>query len=259
MARKYGKLPAVLDKRTLQMGRYTLATPPPYVQWNRGFNIDWGMMLNGPNNGSTGAPTDGLGDCVEAAKGHAVQTWTLDNGRLVTPPDSVVLSNYEQNGGYVLGDPNTDNGEDELSSLKAWRKGDFGGHKLSGFVDPAPGNTVHVAQSIWLFAGLFTGIQVPESFEDQVDSGQIIDVVPNDSLTGEGHALWLDGHDFISKVPTFSFKTWGMLRKMTVRFFLEYTDEAHCLLSPDWINSHGISPSQFDFATLNADLAQVTA
>ena len=81
--RKLRKKPPRFDPRTLKIERYfttALPAPPPRVDWSRGFNINYGMMLN-----------DTLGDCTEAKKGHAVQVWTLCNGRMVTVPDSVVL------------------------------------------------------------------------------------------------------------------------------------------------------------------------
>ena len=112
--RKLGKKAPRFDPRTLKIERYftsALPAPPSRVDWSRGFNINYGMALN-----------DSLGDCTEAKKVHAIQCWTLCNGRMVTVPDSVVLAAYEADGGYVPGDPSTDNGEDMLTNLNDWRQ-----------------------------------------------------------------------------------------------------------------------------------------
>jgi hypothetical protein len=46
------------------------------------------------------------------------------------------------------------------------------------------------------------------------------------------------------------------LKKMTRAFWQAYCDEAHALLSPDWIAAQG-SPSGFDLAQLQADLSAI--
>lgn len=43
---------------------------------------------------------------------------------------------------------------------------------------------------------------------------------------------------------------------MTVAFWKKYVDEAHTLLSPDWIAAKG-APSGFNLAQLQADLAMI--
>jgi hypothetical protein len=56
----------------------------------------------------------------------------------------------------------------------------------------------------------------------------------------------------------FTCVTWGGLQKMTVAFWNEYCDEAHALLSNDWLGKKG-SPAGLDLALLEADLQAVTA
>src|ERR1700688_8459 len=96
-SRKFGKHPARHDPRTLKLAKYltpALTPPPERVNWSRGFNFNWGAMLN-----------QDLGDCTIAACGHAIQTWSLDNGRMITLPDADILTGYECACGYVVGDP----------------------------------------------------------------------------------------------------------------------------------------------------------
>src|ERR1700733_14237744 len=115
--RAFGKNYPKFSRKMLHFEDYAtpaLPMPPKVMDWTHGLNINWGMMLN-----------NDLGCCVEAAKGHAFQTLTLDNGRMTTVPDSVIESNYEANGGYVPGDPNTDQGENIVDSLNATIKNGF--------------------------------------------------------------------------------------------------------------------------------------
>lgn len=246
--RKLGKKAPRIDSRTLKIERYflpTLPAPPPRVDWSRGFNFNWGMMLN-----------DTLGDCTEAKKGHAVQVWTICNGRMVTVPDSVVLAAYEADGGYVPGDPSTDNGEDMLTNLNDWRQNGFGGNALSAFGSINYASFASVAQTIYLFGLVDIGFNVPQSAMDQNAAGQIWDVVPNDGGIVGGHDVVVPMYDAPSQ--TLTCITWGERQQMTWAFFQKYVDESYALLAPDWLQRGGIDPSGFNMAALQGDLAAVT-
>jgi hypothetical protein len=115
MLHKLGKHPKVVDRlrRTLQIRDYldlpSLPPPPPSRDWTCGIT-NFGEMLNNQ-----------LSDCVAAAAGHMIQVWTAANGQEITVPDSAIQQAYQDVGGYVPGDPSTDNGMDMLSFLKYWR------------------------------------------------------------------------------------------------------------------------------------------
>jgi hypothetical protein len=247
-SRKLGKHPPRIDNRTLKFGSYLtpqLPTPPPRVDYTRGFNINWGMMLN-----------DQLGLCVEAAKGHGEQIWSLCNGRMITVPDSTILANYEANGGYVPGDQSTDDGENELDSLKAWRKNASGLSKLTAFAAVDPKTKSHIQTGIWLFGFAYIGFQVSQACMDQNYAGQIWDTVPDDGGIIGGHAVVVPMYDMNS--DTFTAITWGMRQQLTWRFWQKYVDEIYILLSPAWLNSKGFNPQGFDLEALQSDLAAVT-
>jgi len=53
--------------------------------------------------------------------------------------------------------------------------------------------------------------------------------------------------------------TWGKPKKMTWAWFAKYCSEAYALVSKDWLEVSGVSPSGFDLATLEGDLKLVTA
>jgi len=247
--RKFGKLYPKFSKKMLHFEDYAtraLPAPPPRTDWTRGFDINWSMFLN-----------DQLGICVSSAKGHALQTLTLDNGRMVTVPDSVVLADYEQNGGYVPGDPSTDNGENEVDSLTAWQKSDFGGFKLDALAGIKLTHIDHVQQAIWLMGGVFGGFQVPQSAMDQNASGKTWDVVKNDGGIVGGHAVWLPMYD--AKYNLFTCITWAGRQLLTWAFWQKYFDEGYVLKCPVWENARGVAPSGFLPAQWDADVKELAA
>jgi hypothetical protein len=254
---RLGKKAPRIDHRTLRLDKYTAAlpSPPPRVDWTRGFNIDWGMMLNGPS--SNPIVPDGVGDCTEAKKGHAVQVWSLCNGRMLTVPDSVVLAAYEADGGYIPGDPSTDNGEVMLDNLNDWRKNGFGSVALTAYAAINFSSLASVAQAIYLFGLVDIGFNVPQSAMDQFDAGQPWTVVANDGGIVGGHDVVVPGYN--SAGDSLLAITWGRRQPMSWEFFAKYVDESYALLSPAWLTRGSVDPSGFDMAALQADLAAVTA
>lgn len=252
---KLGKRAAKVDARTLRLAKYftsTLALPPVSADYTAGI-VNWGMMLN-----------DSLGDCTIAGVGHAIQGWTkLAKGSELTLPDWVIKAYYSSWDGYVAGDPATDQGGVEVDVLNKWRKFGFGfrhnhkgANRLIGYADPDPGNITHVKQAINLFGGVYIGLALPitaqsQSIWDVVGDGQTGDSAPG---SWGGHCVWCPKYDdtYVTCV------TWGGLTKMTWAYWKAYCDEAHALLSPDFIETNGVAASGFDLLTLQADLAFVT-
>lgn len=238
---KLGRKAIKTDRRTLKLCNYLtpgLPPPPPAVDWTKGI-VAWGVMLN-----------DTLGNCTIAGCGHAVQVWTANTGREVTVPNETIEKYYEKWDGYVPGEPSTDTGGIELDVLNDWRKHGFAGNKLTAFADPSSGNLTEIRQSIALFGGVYIGLALPLTAQKQ----EVWDVVANggaDAKPGSwgGHCVFVPKYDETG----FTCITWGAPRKMTISFWSEYCDEAHTLLSPDWIAAKG-SPSGFNQAQLLADL-----
>jgi hypothetical protein len=67
-----------------------------------------------------------------------------------------------------------------------------------------------------------------------------------------GHAVFVPAYDS----DGFTCITWGAPKTMTLAFWNEYCDEAHTLLSQDWLSAKG-SPNGFDQAQLLADLKAI--
>ena len=150
---------------------------------------------------------------------------------------------------------------------------------------PAPNS--QLLQAIWLFGGAYVGVELPLRAQSQ----DVWDVPANPGPDDEpgswgGHAVYLVGYEFRneglgvrdlglgsqlathisqspdtqqSQPPTLTCITWGGLKKMTWAWFEKYCSEAYALVSKDWLNASGISPSGFDLAALENDLKLVTA
>jgi len=246
---KLGKKAARHDARTLLLARYIadVAPPPAAIDWTPAAGA-YGMMAN-----------DRLGDCTIAAAGHLIQTWTGNaSGSPVVLPDDDIVSAYSQIAGYNPADPATDCGAVEIDVLNAWRQNGLGagGHKIAAFVAVNLRNPLEVQTAISLFGGIYAGALLPTNAQAQV--GFVWDVLRNgDDAPGSwgGHAIPIVKYD-----PTGLWcVTWGKLQKMTQAWFAEYVDEAYALVTPDWIEANGRSPTGLDLATLTADLAEVSS
>jgi hypothetical protein len=242
---KLGRRSIKRDSRTLKLGKYLksgLPAPPAAKDWTKGIE-SWGMMLN-----------DVHGNCTIAAAAHAVQVWSANTTRgEITLPDSMILNYFEQWDGYNPNDPNTDAGGVELNVLTSWQKSAFDKHKLIAYADPVFSNLEEIRQAITLFGGVYVGVALPNTARTQA----IWDVVPHAGEDGKpgswgGHAVFVPKYD----AHTFTCITWGALKPMTIAFWNEYVDEAHALLSHDWLESKG-SPSGFALAELRSDLGLI--
>ena len=253
---KLGRRSIRYDDRTLQLARYLEALPPPplAVDWTKGIKF-FGMMLNGPAPGNPPDAPDGLGDCTIAGCAHAVQIWTTNLGLTVTVSNRVIEQFYEEWCGYRPADPSTDQGGVELDVLNSWRQGGFAGHILTGFADSHPANIRAVRQAIDLFGGVYIGLSLPVTAQDQ-PVWDVTDLADPNAAPGSwgGHCVFVPKYD----QKGFTCITWGVPQEMTLAFWFEYCDEAHALLSKDWLGAKG-SPSGFNMAQLQADLQRVTS
>jgi len=239
-----GRKSVKTDSRTLQIGDYMgdkLPAPPKSVDWTKGIT-NWGVMLN-----------DQLGDCTIAGAAHAIQVWTAENGKCVRLPNAVIEQYYERWDGYKPGDKSTDCGGVELDVLNRWKKEGMAGHRLYAFADPKVKNLREIRQSIALFGGVYISLDLPLTAQKQ----KVWDARANPGEKAKkgswgGHCVFVPAYD----AESFTCVTWGELKKMTVAFWKAYCDEAHVLLSHDWVTAKG-SPAGFDLKQLEADLGLI--
>jgi hypothetical protein len=243
---KLGKLPVRTDVRTLRMGRYVdtqkLPTPPDTLDLADRVG-DWPMYAN-----------DRIGDCTIAAAGHMIEAWTGESsGHAVEISERSVLSAFDH---VKQVDPlSGEEGAVVIDVLKYWRKQGIGRHRIGAFARVAVYDHALARASAWLFGGLYVGVQLPLTAQDQ----QVWDWTG--SLSGPakpgswgGHAIDLVryGENGVTVV------TWGRLQEVTWSFWDRYCDEVYAILSTDFLD-HGKAPNGFDLAALKADLELVTA
>lgn len=202
------------------------------------------------------AGNDNWGDCVEAAACHQVQNWEYNNGSTITPTDAEVLAAYSQQTGFN-GTASTDNGTDMLASMNWWRKT---GYQLSGKRHTIAGYAAFNAntatsvlkRAIYEFGSINIGVLLPQggTADTQFNNGQPW-TVTNAPDNNDGHCIPSMGYD-----DTYLYVvTWGAVQKMTWGFFQKYCDEGYVALSSqDWDNKLN-SPSGFNLAALQSDIA----
>jgi hypothetical protein len=202
----------------------------------------WPMYLN-----------DSLGDCTCAAVGHAIQGFTAYASSEVTIPQNAVLGLYEAVGGYVPGDPSTDQGCNEQDILEYWSKTGVAGHKISAFAEIADcTNVAKLRQALYLFGTVYLGINCPASAQEQFSKGEPWTYVRGSEIEG-GHAIVLQE----AKGSDMSIVTWGALQGMQPSFAEHYIEEAWVIITPDWIAKNGNDVDGFNLASLQADFASL--
>ena len=256
MMMKLGKRPRRDDPRTIKLARIltpALPIPPDQCDWTHG-QTSWGMMLN-----------DTLGDCIIAdGPGHATQIWTLNAaGAMVTPSNTAILTAYKDWCGY---NPATHQptGAEFYYVLKDWKANGFNGQTLDAYAAVHQVINGQVSQldqamvraAIWMFGGMYTGVQLPISAQNQNpwDVGD-----PNDPYTQPGtwggHAILIVQYD----ADGLTCITWAGLQRMTWPWLLKYADEAYAMVNGLWLSRSGVTPTGLDMDTLEADVEALTA
>jgi hypothetical protein len=239
---KLGKKPARIDGNRLKLAKYLPALPsaPAEADWTGGIT-DFGMMLN-----------DSEGDCVFAAGGHAIQTWTKVLGVQRTPDDDQIQSYYEGWAGYRPSDPSTDDGYVIVDFLNKWRTFGYCGALLDGYADPDWRDVEHIKASIWLFGGVDLGLQLPVAWQ-QDDVWDAVGGSDGEAGSWGGHSVWTPAYSPTGPICV----TWGALKQMTWAGLAKYGDEAHTLRSPLFLNAQGEAASKVDLAAWDADLLAI--
>jgi hypothetical protein len=157
----------------------------------------------------------------------------------------------------VDGDPETDEGGVELDVLTDWRQkgAALDGHALTGFAAANPANLTEIQQAIHLFGGVYIGLALPLTAQNQSVWDVVSGAPAGEKEAGSwgGHCVYVPAYD----PGGFTCITWGAPMWMTTAFWNAYCDEAYALFAGDWINTAGQAPSGFDAAQLAADLAAI--
>jgi hypothetical protein len=247
-SRKLGRLPADPSRPRLNLDRYTsralISAVPATVDYLSQVTSGWPMYGN-----------DTLGDCTAAAAGHLEEVWSnYGQGRTVTVTDNAVLEFYSACSGYVPGRPDTDQGAVMQDCLKVWRTPGVGGHEIAAFFAVNPTNHDLIRTALYLFGGLYVGVNLPVIAQDQFEQGVPWDVVRNDGGLDGGHCIHLGA---ASTTGNYAVTTWGQVQQVTPAWWGRYVEEVWAPVSAEWVRA-GLSPEGLDVATLNADFQALT-
>jgi hypothetical protein len=242
--RLLGKLAYRHDERNFKLAKYlSPALPVPPLESSWVMHVPkWGMYLNNQ-----------IGDCAIAGPAHSILQWNRYAGHPYQPTDKDVLKAYSAVSGYVPGDPSTDTGCVLLDVMRYWRATGIANHKILGFVQIDPHNTTELKQAVELFGNIVIGVQLPISAQMQTAW-----TVPDEGFNGDGEPGSWGGHCVIIGAyspKTLTCITWGQRLKMSWNFAMAYMDEAWGVVSQDWIEKSGASPSGFNLTQLEQDLA----
>lgn len=244
---KLGRLPNDPTRPRLKLGGFLTAEAPTYPE-NRDYIsavASWPMYLN-----------DRIGDCTCATVGHIIQeVTTYGVGNTVTITDTDVLTAYRANSGYDPATGANDNGAVIQEVLNYWRKTGVGGHNILAFAEVDIHNKDELFAAMNLFGTLYLGINFPSNGFDQINAGQPWDYVEGASIEG-GHAINAGYYDVGDKM--WKVITWGQVQPMTQAFWDHYVEEAWVVITPEWFNAAGNSPTGLDAYALGEAFKNMT-
>ena len=212
---------------------------------------------------------DRVGDCTGVGAANSILNMTTATGHPKAATTNECLGFYSQSTGYdpnaplVDGENPTDQGGVETDVLASWISAGFrlagGVDKLTGFAAVDPGNIVACKQSMWLFGGLYIGLQLPLAAQAM---GEVWDVPAGRALNGDwapggwgGHCTPTVGFE---KDGTFRLVTWAKPKIITRAFWRAYVDESYVLLSKDWVTAAGTDPDGFSWDQLTVDMHSIS-
>lgn len=249
LPRKFGRRRPVARGPVLRLSRYVrraLPAPPITVDYgSRASDALRRIYLN-----------DQLGCCVVSGLAHVEGVLT---GNACPAPivytDPQIEGLYSAIGGYVPGDPSTDQGCDVQTALAYWQNhGLLNGSKpIAGWLAVDPTDLHEVRVALWLFENLIFGVELPDSWIDTTD-GAVWDAdEPNPE---NGHCFVGYAYDNQNNVIV---DTWGERRLVTPAAMARNVvasahGELYAVLSPDSIaKASAKAPSGFAWADLVAD------
>jgi hypothetical protein len=261
-AGKYGRKPLDPARRRLTLERYLdpraalsrAGLPPvPLTQdVDRASAVSsWPMYLN-----------DSLGDCTIAAIGHMYGAWTQYAGAgEALFSDAAIQETYSRVGGYVPGNPDTDQGcnmQDVLADQRSTGIDDTSGkvHKVAGFA--AFGNPADedlLGQVLDVFGTVYVGINCQASILTEFNEQKPWTWTRGEAVEG-GHAICLQRRLGSGSAPL-EYVTWGALQPATTGFQAHAAEEAWAVVTDDWLQANGTSVEGLDLQQLLADMANV--
>jgi hypothetical protein len=201
---------------------------------------------------------DEIGDCVIAGGYHLVGLETANAGGAgFHASRAEILADYHAIGGYVEGDPSTDQGCNEQDALNYWTSHGFAnGTKLLGWLAVDGTNVDEVRAAMFLFENLVFGVELPDAWISPFPTG------PGFVWDVEGAADPSNGHCFVGTgygSKGVQICTWGMTGLVTYNAIAAYAStrgdgELYVMLSPDQLaKGQAKAPNGVDWTSLLAD------
>lgn len=246
---KLGKRDPKWHPNTLNILKYhpalfsTPVAPPPEKR-------AWEYSVHDSAWAATMLGNDEVGDCVIAAWLHYKMAALANAGRPWTlPTTEEALALYSTVTGYNPADPSTDQGTvwtDMLAYLQ--KNGD-----ILGWAS-IPLNLNALRNALQTFGGVLIGTPIYQSMEDQFGSGQAWNGPFSGNLLG-GHGIPILGYGSEGETCI----TWGARQQMDLTAPSLF-DEMYCVVTNDFMDAAGKSPSGLNINALWADLkAQANA
>ena len=224
----------------------SLPTPPAWVNYKTpAMTALHNIYLN-----------DQLGDCVIAGGYHVEGVTTAGAGKEFVASDTQITNDYSAIGGYVPGNPNTDNGCDEQTALTYWTQHGFAsGNKIGCWMAVDATNVTEMKQCLYLFENLYSGLELPDAYTNPFPSGDnFVWDVAGDPDPDQGHCVTHFGYNSKYVVTD----TWGMVGYMTWAAMAKYMvpnagGELYVLVMPDMIKKASQkAPNGLNWAALAA-------
>jgi hypothetical protein len=234
----------------------SMPAPPPAIDYTKNATA---ALANVYDN-------DTLGDCVIAGMAHIVGVLTGNSG---TNPflysDNEIVGLYSAIGGYVPGNPSTDQGCDEQTALNYWENNGAlppkttsltGAHKIAGWMTVDATNIEECQTALWLFENLYFGLELPDAWINPMPSasGFVWDAAGAPD-PDNGHCVVGVGY----AAAGITIDTWGMTGLMTNAAVNMYPKQAsggelYTVVSIDAISAaNEKAPNGFDWSQLVAD------
>jgi hypothetical protein len=266
MPLSFGLAPVKIHPSTLLLKDYLPKAGLPVPPAHQGYEYAvsdavWAqsMLGNGPDTLPDFPSFQGCGDCVWAAFLHYIMAARANAGERVifTAKDAVGLyskyTGYDPSQTQPDGSNPTDNGTAMTDGFAAWQKDGLLGHKILGWAAINPSDPAQRKAAIYAFGATFSGISVTASMMQQFQNGQPWNSPFDGAMLGR-HAFPILGFGRFGQTGL----SWAR-RVASDPDFPQLISEEYVVVTQDWLDAQGKSPSGLDLQTLQSDLSAVTA
>lgn len=255
MALKFGKLARKFHPKTLMMSSFIpmgLVPPPEKRAWEYRVKGPWGMFKN-----------DTLGICVIAAVFHYIMAATANTGSPAFFTDAEAVAVYSAVTGYdpsktdANGNNPTDQGTAWTDMLAYWQSTgvtDANGkvHKILAWGNVGL-SVSSLRQGISIFGGILVGTAITQSMMDQFNRKLPWNWPFAGGVLG-GHGIPLLGYGKDGQTAC----TWDSLEQMDTKAPSQF-DEAYAVVTQDFLDAEGVSPSGLDVFALTRAMKAIAA